>query len=512
MKILKFALIPLICIMLIAFAMYKVQENAKEYIGGNVLNIPFPTTSYYEVNNIMPWTNTGLVSHLSWRTLYLANTNLIDMSPDLALNEPEIINNGLEYRIELKENQKWSDGTIISIDDVIYSIENIQIATQGSSIHKNTFAKIEKLEKDGNVLIIKMKERTTMLRPMLAQLAILPSHLLKNEDQVNLHLSAFWQNPVVSGMYKYSDEQNDEYIELIHNENYTGGMSPKIEIVRIHYKSDEKLDYYLANNFIEMLDLRAMRGFTEYNIDMLFYRYLIFNIAGIDGNQNMAMQDIRVRQAISMALDRHELLKDAYFNIGNVVNGTGADDSNSPYAYNPENAKILLKQANYDYSRPLRIAYYYTDISSFNFLKKVKTYLEEVGFIVELVDRGGAENLYSHRNYDVLLKGLASFEASEWYGEYSSKHAFLPFILGGDGKLDSLINEVIGETDKEKHALLLQELHSQEEELLYKFPLFTLSQALYLNTNRIKLPQNIKFGNYLYVSDIEFDKWEIKKQ
>lgn len=45
---------------------------------------------------------------------------------------------------------------------------------------------------------------------------------------------------------------------------------------------------------------------------------------------------------------------------------------------------------------------------------------------------------------------------------------------------------------------------------LYKYPLYALDQIMYVNEEKISLPEGVVFGNAWYKFDIKFDEWEIR--
>ncbi|MEE5244108.1 ABC transporter substrate-binding protein [Streptococcus pneumoniae] len=59
--------------------------------------------------------------------------------------------------------------------------------------------------------------------------------------------------------------------------------------------------------------------------------------------------------------------------------------SANKFEYNPEKAKQLLKEAKYDNSRNLILAYYYKDQASQDFMQAVSYQLNEVGIKNEVV-------------------------------------------------------------------------------------------------------------------------------
>ncbi len=515
LKKILFVLIPFLLISSGLTGLYYANESKKEYIGGNVLNLPYNLTDMsVGMRLTSPWVNNILSAHLMFRTLLLPDHTLFNnFKPDLA-SSIDILEDGFVYKVNFITGNKWSDGTEITIDDLKWSLETVSNVPRTNSYFTRILSHIESLEVDENTLYIRLKEQSSIFKPFLAQIAILPKHKLEHVPLAEFHDAEFWINPVTSGMYKFDYYQTDEYFKLIPFEDYPG-KKPNIAEVYLH--SDLGIntiyDYYYTNNISEMMNFRAIRGYQEFLIDMLFYRYLVFNIGGSgDGFENPAMEDVRIRQAICMSLDRRKLLHDVYMDFGNVVNGSGEINEYGPWHFNQERAKELIAESGYDLSRPLLFGYYYTDETSKTFMQIAKQQLEEVGFIVELSHLPNAEILYNQRPYDFYLKGYGASNASEWYQEYSPANSFFTSLFGGKGEFNELVSSIAIETDSKKQKILLDELNTLEQELVYKFPLFTLSQSVYINTSRVKLPKNYKNGNYFYTFDYDFANWEIIKE
>ncbi len=494
-------------------AIYSVMQMNKEYIGGNVLNLPYKTVDNGEdMMLVIPWITSMLPSHLMYRSLLLPGHDFFfESKPDLATSV-DILEDGLLYQVNFIEGNKWSDGIEITLEDVIWSIENVTTVPRANPYYTKAFGLIESMEIDGNKLNIRIKEKSGIVKPFLAQLAILPKHMLGNLSPEELVSTEFWFHPVTSGMYKVEEYKLDTYYKLTHNEYYTG-KKPKIETVYLHngVVSTVKFDYYSTNNISDMMTYRAMRSYQEHPIEMIYYRYIVFNVGGTgDGYFNEFMADKRIRQAICMSFDRDKLLHDVYVGFGNVVNGAGAVNAYGPYRYNPTRAKELIAESGYDLSRPLRFGYYNMDKTTQDFLEAAKKQLEEVGFIVELTPQAGAQKLLVERQYDFYLKGFGATRSAEWFEEYSNH--LMTSIMGYKGDFADILAQLNETTDPARYNVLLNEAVAIENDLILKYPLFNLTQSAYINTDRLSVPKGLRIMNFYYLFDYDFANWEIKKQ
>ena len=469
------------------------------------------------------WNNIEFLGSLMYRTLFLADTDLVTLNDDLASSNYTVSEDGLVYTIEFLGG-KWSDGEDLTLEDVVFSIgANLKVATS-NGIYTGAFNKIEGAEAwksgeadtltglavDGNTLTITLTTPHSTLPQVLAQFAILPAHCFEGADLLELHNNAYWSQPVTSGMYTVGEMNPGNYYTLVRNEHYTG-TAPKIDRVVVHLVADiitatqAGLNDVTNTNSIDIInELRKLDNMTMYPVDILFFRYFICNMEGVDGKTNPPMQDIRVRQAVLHAIDRETLAESLFPGLAHVSN-IGRE-----YEYNPELAKQLLEEAGYDFNHTFRILYYYSDQGSIDFMEAIAYYLGEVGMKVEVTQSSnGTQDLFQTRDYDVGYKGLSAFDISEWYGEYSSTNSNFQNIFGGDTAFDDLIQQYAAATSAADKEAILADLGAKEAELSYKLPLFTLGNNMFVNTGRVGLPSDIVFGNPWYKTDIQFEQWEI---
>lgn len=464
-----------------------------------------------------PWYNRNFATNLMFRSLFVADASLTSAEPDLA-ESYELSDDNLEYTIKLKEGLKWSDGEELTADDVLYSIDAAQKAATVNSIYLSAFANIGDIKADGNSIVMTLTTPYADMINVLAQFAILPKHSLENVDPLSMDTDAFWTEPVTSGMYALDELNVGNYFSLKLNENYEG-TAPKIEKVIVYFVTDfvtaaqaGSVDYVFGNgaDFVESID--ALPNYTQHEIDVLFYKYFIFNMKGIDGNENEAMQNIEVRKAIVEAVDRATLASlypNAEVLNSGVPNGDKAYNG-FEYKFDVEQAKKDIAASGYDMSRPIRVCYYNNDQTSIDLINTVVYYLEEIGLTVEsTLSNDGTTDLFTTRNYDVGFKGKSSFSINEWYTEYMSTDALFQNIYGGDTAFDEEIAKLTAASDEKEHVEVLTKLQQLEQEKMYKVPLFTVGTVAF-TSDKVELPGGIAFCNPLYSCDVDFENWSLK--
>ncbi|HEW0372379.1 TPA: ABC transporter substrate-binding protein [Streptococcus pneumoniae] len=484
------------------------------------------------------WQNgDGLVPYLLYRTLLMADSKYEKSTPDLAKDWKKS-DDEKTYEFTLKDGLKWSDGEALTASDVEFSVKLALKASVINGIFPSTFTKIEgakdfkddKADKisgltvDGNKVIFKLTAPVGDFEQMMTQFFILPKHKLESENPLELNNSSFWTAPVTSGMYKVKEISAGNFLEYDKNENYEN-EKPKFDKVVFNYISDPVLAlqdgksyFYSTNKPQEISQLDAVSTLSKKPIDILFYRYFIANLAGVEGNGDSLIANPKVREAILYAINRDELAKSVFSGIADV-NNTGVPSSleahlksANKFEYNPEKAKQLLKEAKYDNSRNLILAYYYKDQASQDFMQAVSYQLNEVGIKNEVVQitSDATTGLFKTRKYDLAYKGLSSFGYETWYGEYSSTNTNFKNITNGETSFDELSKKLSETSDVKERNKILASLQKLEQEKLLKLNLFTFKNFLYLNTEKVLIPDDVQFGNPFYKFDYKFEKWDAK--
>ena len=261
---------------------------------------------------------------------------------------------------KIKKNVKWHDGKPFSAKDVVFTYE-VLISSKISSPYSANFRFVKSVEVvDERTVRVKYKEpyfkalETWMM-------GILPHHILKDEQ--NLMNSSFNTNPVGTGAYKLHQLEHSKNIILSAYDDYFEGRA-KIDTISFHVIADPMTRFLMLKSsaldvgsiepmqYERQLDEGFFKKFNIYENISQSYTYLGFNL------RLEKFKNPKVREALSLAIDREELVKILFFNHAKVCSGpflpgTKAfnEDVKVPQQ-NIQKAKELLREAGYDENNP----------------------------------------------------------------------------------------------------------------------------------------------------------------
>jgi len=261
---------------------------------------------------------------------------------------------------ELRHNVLWHDGVKFRAKDVLFTYKTL-ISDKISSPYSSDFRFVKdvKVLDEYTIEVEYVKPYFKALETWM--MGIIPEHLLK--DEANLMSSRFNTNPIGTGPYKLKQLEYSKNIELAAFDKYFEGK-PKIETISFHVIADSmtrflmlkssELDIGSVEPFVYERQLKKdfFENFNIYEKISLSYTYLGFNL------RLKKFQNSDVRRALSLAIDREELmnilfLKHAKVCTGPFLPGTVAFNENiKAPTQNIKEAKRLLKQAGYDENNP----------------------------------------------------------------------------------------------------------------------------------------------------------------
>jgi len=311
-----------------------------------------------EPSNLIPMLASDSASHdisgLIYNGLVKYDTDLT-LTGDLA-ESWEVSENGLTITFHLKKDIIWEDGVPFTAHDVYFGFKTIT-DTKTPTAYSGDFMQVkEALVIDNHTFKVTYEKPFAPALSTWGNMVILPKHLLEGKD---ITKSALTRKPLGLGPFKLTKWQSGDKLILQSNPDYFEGR-PYLNNYIYKIIPDISTQFMeLQTGSIDMMSLTPLQysrqtntkyfkdNFQKYKYPSRGYTYLGFNF------KHPPFQDKRVRQAISYAIDKKEIIDGILFGLGLEATGpyvpnTWAYNANiKKYAYNLNKAKQLLSDAGW---------------------------------------------------------------------------------------------------------------------------------------------------------------------
>lgn len=267
----------------------------------------------------------------------------------------EISEDNLTITFKLREGVKWHDGTPFTSADVLF---NYQLYTDPKTptAYAESFKQVARTEAPDPYTF-----RVTYDQPYAPALIswgmpVHPKHLLEGEEITKSPLS---RAPIGTGPYIFREWSSGEKIVLEANPDYFEGQ-PYIKRVVYRIIPDQSTQFLELKtgslDFMGLTPLQFDRQTDTAAFTKLFnkYNYLNFGYSYLGYNLNRPLfQDKRVRQALTYAIDKQEIIDGVLLGYGRAATGPYKPDTwvyntgVKTYGYNPDKARTLLAEAGW---------------------------------------------------------------------------------------------------------------------------------------------------------------------
>ena len=497
-----------------------------------------------------PWLNPGtfVYNKVLYDRLIFADENLDPIPGEGQLAKSyEMSEDGLNLKFTLRENVFWHDGEPITPQDIKWSIEYSLKTTVINNVFANTFKAIEGATEyldgkaddisgitiDGNNIDIKFEKLAPDALLTFTQFAPLPEKHLKDVDPVQFQQSEFFRNPIGSGPFKVEEVKMGNYTTLAGFDKYwDGAPTYKMHLNPSAGDSDPNLvtnakggllDYSYTKNIADVKSLDGVEGINVDKVDVRYTRLFFANKFKKKDGSEAPLADKKVRQAIMYALDMDEILNGIFDGAAEKANSLTPDgvdkvDGLNNYDYDPEKAKKLLEEANWDPNTELDVVYYYDDQQTVDLMSIIQNYLSQVGIKMKfrLVEGDLATLLWSLPedpvngpsavDFDLCYGATAALSMHEYYDRYQTGAALNSHTPGTE-ELDKLIEATNKTIDAQEQREAFFNLQKYENEELFVLPLYY--QPIYVITSDKIQGMPEKLGNPQFNYKWDIHKWTL---
>ncbi|GIW76295.1 MAG: peptide-binding protein [Phycisphaerae bacterium] len=462
----------------------------------------------------------------------------------------DVSQDGLRITFQLRKNVTFSDGQPFTADDVVWTFEwimneKVDAPRQRAYLKEN----IQTVEKNGDYEVT-----FVFAKPYFESFGIaagfepLPKHFYSRytPEQFNQEVGLL----LGTGPYRLKDPVSwrpGTTVDLVRNERYWGLKQPFDRLLYYEVENDAaeltmfrngELDIFGAQpeQYLSMIQDKSITdkaNFFEYSSITGGYSYVAWNQR--KGDNPTIFADKRVRQAMTMLIDRQRMAQDIYRGYASVASGPflpgnqqNAPDV-SPWPYDPQLALKLLKEAGFEdrngdgilespTGEPFRFSLTYGNKNpiSERIALFIKDSLARVGIqmIQEPTDWPIMLKKLDEKNFDAITLGWTGGIETDLYQMFHSSQT----IQGGDNymsyvnpELDKVIEAARSTVDESKRMPLWQQAHRiLHEDQPYTF-LLNRKSLIFID-KRIRNVQRTRSGlNFLSTSSMP-NPWYVPLQ
>lgn len=262
------------------------------------------------------------------------------------------------YTFNLRQNVKWHDGTPFTAKDVVFTI-GVWKNPRVPFFLRSNFNAIQDVKAVGDYrVIITLNKPQPSFPSLLGYLAnILPEHKLgKLAPEQLANPTEFLKNPVGTGPFKFDRYQPGAFVRLVRNDAYFAGR-PYLDalVYRVVPDANSQLALLRSGELdfvpIEPFQLDALKNAPNIRVQtvpVVRTEFIALN------NGLPALKDARVRQALTLGLNRQQILETVFDGKGRLATGPitpavswAFNNAVKPLPYDPEQAKRLLDEAGW---------------------------------------------------------------------------------------------------------------------------------------------------------------------
>lgn len=280
----------------------------------------------------------------------------------------------------LREGLKFQDGKEITAEDVKFSIEHVMEPESRASFSSTLRGLVSRVEvPDSRTVVLYHRNPTTLtlnyLGPMSTESMVIPKHYVES-----VKVQGFQRNPMGSGPFQLKKQVLGSRLDLAAAQQHSGLRTPAVASVTFLLVPEETTRKAVLRTGLadfarisrdSVTELRNI-GFPTVTGGSGVSVFLGMHLQA-DGKsiaEDLPIGDIRVRKAMSLAINRQELASilfggfaepaTAFRTYGPVLRAAGRSLAGFSDSFDPEGAKRLLKEAGYPerWRGKQRIAFY----------------------------------------------------------------------------------------------------------------------------------------------------------
>lgn len=327
----------------------KIPESKQTAEGGTLIIARMADASNLDPHFILTINEASVVQGKVYEGLVKRDQNM-DFQPLLATSWKQI--DDLTWEFVLRQGVVFHDGTPFDAQAVKKTFDRV-LDPAVASPRAAMFEMVKEIK-----VVDPYKVQFILDKPFAPLLSILASHegSIISPTALDTYGRQLSHHPVGTGPYRFQSWTVGSEISLIHNETYWGA-APTLDQVIFKVVPDDETRIAMVENgeahvaesipVMELDRISASNRMRVYRSAALGTEFIGFNVA------QAPLNDLRVRQAISYAIETGAIIKGVYNNVGTKANSPmgphvfGYSPAVQSYPYDLNRARRLLGEAGY---------------------------------------------------------------------------------------------------------------------------------------------------------------------
>lgn len=325
-----------------------VVDSGKEVAN---VNVALPGS----LSNLYPGQESGILNYYVASTIYeglVGEDSKGDIVPALAKSwtQPD----ATTYVFKLRANAKFQDGSPVTADDVVYSLQKANDATlsPGISWYLSNLASVAKTGDLEVTIKTKSADQAFIKNLSTAGATFITSEAAWNAAGGKVGTST--SLVLGSGPYKVTEFVPDSHVTLVRSDHWWGG-TPKVKKITIKFISDENTRLLAAKSGDIDVALNVPLNQTSQWKQLSGERIASFNdfsYVGLLFDQRVKpFDDPKVREAIALSVDKNAIVDKLLHKYGEVAKTIAVPESIQAVTGSADSARAKLatvKQYEFD--------------------------------------------------------------------------------------------------------------------------------------------------------------------
>jgi peptide/nickel transport system substrate-binding protein len=398
--------------------------------------------------------------------------NNSDISKETGLaRDWDISADGIFYTFYIRKGVKFHNGDEVTAHDAKYSLERLALPGTKASYASGVLQGIKSLDAvDDYTLRVTLNKASFTFIYDVSQVIGCEGMVVPKKYIDKVGEEKFARNPIGSGPYKFKEHSEGSYLRYEAVDNHWLIGVPTFKEVYYRYVTEEGTRIgMLQTGEADVIDVsrdrveEIKRAGAAINTKPRF-SFLVMYFHGM-AEKGAPLSDIRVRRAISLAVNREEMAERLLHGYGRPTSCHTADlvfkpEKCQPFSFDPAEAKRLLVEAGYPNGFKIQLASFPRLGFPEQFIvgQSIASYLKDVGIEVSIqtMDWGVYYDKWFKKEWKNTIAPLAIVQQPLTHTIlqvlFDSKSPLALTKSLDDTEMDRLIDELLASKDLKEYA------------------------------------------------------------